>query len=90
MLASFVTIILYLHKYYEVGEKQIEFESVMCTGYILKMAGTCILCLYNILMCFAQVYNGMNTYDQVILGFVIGAYLALFFHFRIKIHFKYF
>ena len=37
-MSSFILISLFLDKYYEIGEDKIEFESVMCTGYIIKMS----------------------------------------------------
>ena len=38
---------------------------------------------------FTLLMNGMNSYDQILLGLFLGSSLALFFHFTIKIHFKY-
>lgn len=36
-LMSFILLSLYLQKYYEVGQPEVRFQSVMCTGYIIKM-----------------------------------------------------
>jgi hypothetical protein len=38
LLSSFILISLFLDKYHDVGEDKIEFGSVMCTGYIIKMS----------------------------------------------------
>ena len=89
LMYTFVALSLYLHQYYEVGQAPVQFESVMCTGYIVKMAVTSVMLFLMILTAFAQIYNGVNSYDQVILGFLLGSYLAFYLHFRFKIMFKF-
>jgi len=89
MVGSFVILSLYLGKYYEVGEQQVKFRSVMCTGYLIKMVVQCAMLIYLLTLGFAQIYNGQNSYDQVLMGLVIGMYVAMVLHFYLKIHFKY-
>jgi len=43
LLSSFIFISLFLDKYHEVGEEKLEFGSVMCTGYILKMSAMSLM-----------------------------------------------
>ena len=61
----------------------------MCTGYIIKMGVTAFAIFVNLMIGAALVFHGYNSYDQILLGFVIGIYFAFLFHYDIKIHFKY-
>jgi len=88
LATSYITITLYLYKYYEVGEHAVRFRSVMCTGYIIKMGLMALLIFLNLNMGFAQMYLGANSYNNVILGGLLGTLLAILFHFGLKIHFK--
>lgn len=40
--------------------------SVFCTAYIIKMAMTVVIAITLILMSVAKVYEGANTWNQVI------------------------
>ena len=57
-ILSFIATTLYLNKYYEVGKQAVRFKSVMCTGYIIKMALTAMIGSYFIMLTFAQLYLG--------------------------------
>jgi len=79
----FLILTLYLHKYYEVDVAQ-ERMSVFCTAYIIKMAATAAGMVFLIFMGFSRVYLGAHTYNQVLFGAMIGAYLAFVGHFAFK------
>ena len=53
------------------------------------MAVTSLLFFSFCLSAYTFVYLGRNTYDQVILGLVSGIFLAFFFHYTLKLKFKY-
>ena len=78
---------LYLQKYYEVGKPPQRFQSVMCTGYIVKMAGTALTGFFFILFGFSKLYYAKASYDQVLFTYMLGLIFALGFHFCLKIHF---
>ena len=64
LLLSFLVTTLYMNKYYEVGKQSVRFKSVMCTGYIIKMAMTAIIGSFFIMLTFAQLYLAQNdSYD---------------------------
>lgn len=79
----FFWLTLYLHLYNEVGVK-VPRMSVFCTAYIIKMAATCIGITFLIFLGFSRAYLGLNTFNQVIFGTILGAVLALVGHFRVK------
>ena len=79
----FLLLTLYLHQYYEVDVTQ-ERMSVFCTAYIIKMAATASAMVFLIFMGFSRVYLGAHTYNQVLFGSMIGAYLAFVGHFVFK------
>jgi hypothetical protein len=82
----FLTLSLYLQKYYEVDQPPKRY-SIMCTGYIIKMAVTALSGFYFILLGFAQLYLGEMGYDQVILSYIVGAASGFIGHFALKLHF---
>lgn len=89
MVASFLIVAMYLQKYYEIDEAAMAFESVMCTGYIIKMFVTAFLFAFTFVLCMSQLYIGQASYDQILLGLMLGTYLAIFLHQNLKYHLKY-
>lgn len=89
MVASYTLVTAYLHKYYEIDTRRLVFRSVMCTGYIVKMVATSAIIFYLIMLSFSQLAIGIASYDQVLLGLILGVYMALVLHFKVKIVFKY-
>ena len=85
LVLSYLATTLYLNKYYEVGKKAIKYKSVMCTGYIIKMGLTAFIGTYFIMLTFAELYLGQNSYDQVIMGYLLGAYFGFLFHNKFKL-----
>ena len=83
MCNVFFWLSLYLHLYSEVGVKYPRM-SVFCTAYIVKMAATCIGCVFLIFMGFSRVYLGVHSMDQVLFGAILGATLALIGHYKVK------
>lgn len=61
-VGSFFYLTLYLHFYYEVGEKRKKM-AVFCTAYIVKMALTAGLMIFLIFLCFSRVYLGAHSYN---------------------------
>lgn len=88
MITSFLWISIYLGQYYEVGEPAVRFQSVMCTGYIVKMGVQAAIFIMLSTLGFAMMYNGMATYDQILLGLFLGSAFAFLGHYVLKIHFK--
>lgn len=62
MSTVFVLFTLFLHKYNEIGVVK-KRMSVMCTGYIIKMALMAGGSVYMIFMGFSRVYLGAHTYN---------------------------
>lgn len=89
LLSSFILISLFLDKYHEVGEDKLEFESVMCTGYIIKMSVMALMLFQFFVLGISLLVSGSSTYDQILLGFLIGIILSFMLHLKLKIHFKY-
>lgn len=58
----FVLFTLFFHKYNEIGIKK-ERMSVMCTGYIIKMALMASGSVFMIFMAFSRVYLGAHSYN---------------------------
>ena len=80
---TFFWMSLYLHAYHEVGIKPVRM-SVMCTGYIIKMAATCIGISFIIFLAFSRVFLGAHSINQVIFGTILGATFAIIGHYRVK------
>ena len=59
----------------------------MCTGYIIKMAGTALTGFFFILFGFSKLYFAKASYDQIIFSYILGSFLAVGLHFCLKIHF---
>ena len=89
LLSSFILISLFLDKYHEVGEEKLQFESVMCTGYIIKMSMMALMLFQFFVLGISLLVSGSSSYDQILLGFLIGIYFSFLLHFKLKIHFKY-
>ena len=76
-----------MDKYYQVGEKAVRFKSAMCTGYIIKMGLTSAILFIGGLFSLCLLTRGVNSYDQILLGYLMGTFISLIFHFGIKMHF---
>ena len=87
-MVSYLALSLYLGYYYEIGEPR-KFQSVMCTGYIIKMALTSILLFMCFVLGWALAFNGANSYDQILIGYFFGISMAAFLHYNLKVHFKF-
>jgi hypothetical protein len=83
MTSTFAMLTLYLHKYYDIWTVR-QRMSVFCTAYIIKMAMTVVIAISLILMSVAKVYEGANTWNQVLFAGLMGAAFAFVGHFRIK------
>ena len=53
LILSYLATSLYLNKYYEVAKQAVKYESVMCTGYIVKMGMTAFIGAYFIMLTFS-------------------------------------
>ena len=60
MTMTFLTVTLYLHKYYEIGVKPKKM-SVFCTAYIIKMAASAVTLCLLIFLTFSRVYLGASS-----------------------------
>ena len=80
---AFVLFSLFLHKYNEIGIVK-ERMSVMCTGYIIKMALMAGGSVYMIFMGFSRVYLGAHSYNQVLFGATFGTVLAVICYYQLK------
>ena len=89
LLASFILISVFLDKYHEEGEDKVEFESVMCTGYLIKMSLMAFMLFVFFMLGLSLLISGSSSYDQILLGYTIGIILSFLLHFKLKIHFKY-
>ena len=58
--------------------------SVFCTAYIVKMAATCIGCVYLIFLGFSRAYLGLCFFNQILFGALLGLTLALICHLKVK------
>ena len=74
---------IYLHAYNEVGVRQPRM-SVFCTAYIVKMAATCLGCVFLIFLGFSRAYLGLCFFNQVLFGGILGLVLAFVCHNKIK------
>jgi len=83
MISSFIWITLYLHKYYEVGNRVV-IKSIFCTAYIVKMALTAGICIFLMFLAISRVYLGEHSYNEVLFGGSLGATLAFILHFFAK------
>jgi membrane-associated phospholipid phosphatase len=55
--------------------------SIMCTGYIIKMALMAAGSVFIIFMGFSRVYLGAHSYNEVMFGATLGFTLACVLHF---------
>ena len=62
LITTFVLFTAYLNQYYEVGKKK-QFNSIFCTGYIIKMALSAGLVIYTFFLVMSRVYLGQNSYN---------------------------
>ena len=79
----FAWVTLYLHAYHEVGVRQPRM-SVFCTAYIVKMAATCIGCVFLIFLGFSRAHLGLCFFNQILFGALLGLTLALICHLKVK------
>eukprot|EP00347_Sterkiella_histriomuscorum_P014189 403361826 len=83
MATSFFWVSLYLHYYFEVGQRK-KINTIFCTAYIVKMALTATLIIFLMFMALSRVYLGEHSYNQVFYGTQLGVYFAVTLHFIVK------
>lgn len=83
MITSFFWVTVYLHYYFEVGQKK-QFNSIFCTAYIIKMAITASLVIFLMFMALSRVYLGEHSYNQVFYGTQLGLFFAFSLHYLVK------
>ena len=62
MATSFFWVSLYLHYYFEVGQRK-KINTIFCTAYIVKMALTATLIIFLMFMALSRVYLGEHSYN---------------------------
>jgi len=53
------------------------------------MALTSVMLFGCFILGFALLYNGSNSYDQIMLGYFVGISFAILLHYNVKVHFKF-